>query len=1450
MRNRQGTSLISCFLSYLVTGAIIASGVMLGTARSAAAVTPGNCVVNIDFANYVCYGSPSDALRAATGNTLSSAVYGASGAQLATNATIRNEINTKAPNNPRILGVAYSDWQWSGNVLIITGSSGACQPDVHSQAVTLPTDWLDQLSSYTTFSNCYMDFSDGSGNYLTGPNDIMPDPSVYNGMGYVSDSSNDRARWVAVTGGPSDAALEKYCSTNNADGCSVNLGTKTDVPAAAPTPYQWDQFINPIGFSSPLPDGVAVVDKLANCNAPTATLMSTRSATVNYTYTIGLSASVGVDVLDIFKASFDASFSYAWGKAVTSSSTVTATVPAGKVGYVYWSADTQRVSGSVTVDFRSPRGNDYHSKWRRNISFTQPYSPSTGRPGQWNVYVTDMSAADQAACPATAPATPVSIVAKSPLPQPISTYVRPTTTGRPGQIKNVSNGLCLDVPAGNIYDGAPVTQYGCSSPGVSAPVWTIGRDGAIRVGDPNNNKCLDVTQSGTANGTKLQIWRCNGTGAQQWQWRNAPDGPLFNPQSGRCMDNPGQTTVVGIQQQIYDCNGQNAQRFKLADNMVLGSGGTMAGSSQGLIRSGITGKCLATHLNQAFQRNMAESATCHNSAEGQQWYLGADGSVRAQGYCLDVPGGGATIGLGLQIYDCNASPAQRWQYRPYNGGGGDLYNPNSGKCAVIPGGSTADGTQLQLGACDGGMSGRWQPLGATPISGPQPTTNPPNATGNKMLAGQRLDSGQSISSSSATLTMQSDGKLVVSAKVGSRLVQLWSAETSGHPGAYALMQSDGNLVIYKSDGGFLWNSATSSNPGAYAVIQDDGNLVVYKQGGGPTVAGSALWATGTNKVSATLTAGQRWNPGDWVDGDATKLIMQPDGNLVMYKESDGSVVWASTTQNNPGAYATMLADGKLVIYKAGGGPSVAGSVLWDTGTNGNFGAYAAADPFTGITPRLYVLSPAGQSPNPMTDRLLWDSQRGLATSSTPPPPSAPPAASGDKILAGQRLYSGTSIVSPSTKVTMQSDGNLVVLARVGPVSVRLWSSGTSGHPGAYADMQSDGNLVIYKSDGGFLWNSATSSNPGAYAVIQDDGNLVVYKQGGGPTVAGSALWATGTNKVSATLTAGQRWNPGDWTDTSTAKLIMQPDGNLVLYRKADGGTLWDSNTSNNPDAYATMQADGNLVIYKKNGGPSVSGSVLWATGTNGDSGAYAILKNDDRLWIISPSGQNLWNSVDGFITPGGSGGDTITPSSPSNLTVSGTTSSTVSLSWGASTDNVGVTGYDVFRGGAKIGTATGTTYTDSGLSASTPYTYTVKAKDAAGNMSPASNSATATTQASGGGGGTYPTTPCNGTNTSYNWTKGVNYLSTNTDGTKKVQFDFVMTSCVTGYVDVHYKINNGNQNDVRMTNVANTTNWQYTTTVPAGATVEYWFTYLKGTNPTNSVNADTPLPHYTYTAPS
>jgi chitodextrinase len=91
-------------------------------------------------------------------------------------------------------------------------------------------------------------------------------------------------------------------------------------------------------------------------------------------------------------------------------------------------------------------------------------------------------------------------------------------------------------------------------------------------------------------------------------------------------------------------------------------------------------------------------------------------------------------------------------------------------------------------------------------------------------------------------------------------------------------------------------------------------------------------------------------------------------------------------------------------------------------------------------------------------------------------------------------------------------------------------------------------------------------------------------------------------------------------------------------------------------------------------------------------------------------------------------GDTIVPNAPTALTAKAGSGASVDLSWTAATDNVGVTGYQIFRNGSKIAdTGPGTTYNDATTSPVTTYTYTVRAVDAAANVSTDSNTASVTT---------------------------------------------------------------------------------------------------------------------------
>ena len=158
-------------------------------------------------------------------------------------------------------------------------------------------------------------------------------------------------------------------------------------------------------------------------------------------------------------------------------------------------------------------------------------------------------------------------------------------------------------------------------------------------------------------------------------------------------------------------------------------------------------------------------------------------------------------------------------------------------------------------------------------------------------------------------------------------------------------------------------------------------------------------------------------------------------------------------------------------------------------------------------------------------------------------------------------------------------------------------------------------------------------------------------------------------------------------------------------------------TFNDPGATATDNVDGDI-----SANIVVTGSVNTQA-----AGTYTLNYN------VSDAAGNAAAQVSRTVNVNEPAGDTQAPTAPTNLTASNITETTASLSWNASTDNVGVTEYEVFSSGTSIGTVTSTGANITGLVANTTYSYTVRAKDAAGNSSAESNTATFTTPGGSGG---------------------------------------------------------------------------------------------------------------------
>jgi surface antigen len=210
--------------------------------------------------------------------------------------------------------------------------------------------------------------------------------------------------------------------------------------------------------------------------------------------------------------------------------------------------------------------------------------------------------------------------------------------------------------------------------------------------------------------------------------------------------------------------------------------------------------------------------------------------------------------------------------------------------------------------------------------------------GSQLTSGATMTSGQYLQSPNGqyTLHMQSsDGNLVEYNAAGQ---PLWDppppTPTGGHPGAYAVLQGDGNFVVYPAGGGTaLWASYTNT-PGDYLTLQNDGNLVIYTAGGG-----TALWAT----MSGSLTPSGR-NPGAGDNYASGQCTWYADNEAHLYtgvwlpSSLGNALTWATYAQQLGWTVAATPRIGSVIVFQPGAdNAGSVGHVAWVTAYYPNTG---------------------------------------------------------------------------------------------------------------------------------------------------------------------------------------------------------------------------------------------------------------------------------------------------------------------------------------------------------------------------------------------------------------------------------------------------------------------------------------------------------------------------------
>ena len=212
-------------------------------------------------------------------------------------------------------------------------------------------------------------------------------------------------------------------------------------------------------------------------------------------------------------------------------------------------------------------------------------------------------------------------------------------------------------------------------------------------------------------------------------------------------------------------------------------------------------------------------------------------------------------------------------------------------------------------------------------------------------------------------------------------------------------------------------------------------------------------------------------------------------------------------------------------------------------------------------------------------------------------------------------------------------------------------------------------------------------------------------------------------------------NGGGWTNTVNLSGQLQ-NGNVYVIANSSASTTIKNKAQLTETSVSSFNGNDAIGLFK-------GSALIDLIGNPNSSSTFAQDKTLQRKSTVSSPNTNYttteWtilakdtfsglgnHTIDGGTTPPPA--DTTAPSAPSNLTANTVTATSVNLNWNASTDNTAVTAYDVYKGATKLATVTSTNYSVNGLTAATNYTFSVKAKDAAGNISAASNTVGITTK--------------------------------------------------------------------------------------------------------------------------
>ncbi len=219
------------------------------------------------------------------------------------------------------------------------------------------------------------------------------------------------------------------------------------------------------------------------------------------------------------------------------------------------------------------------------------------------------------------------------------------------------------------------------------------------------------------------------------------------------------------------------------------------------------------------------------------------------------------------------------------------------------------------------------------------------------------------------------------------------------------------------------------------------------------------------------------------------------------------------------------------------------------------------------------------------------------------------------------------------------------------------------------------------------------------------------------TVRDNIAGGSGNNSDDAVITVNGTAGPFSVSSQNTATTYSGGTSQTITWNVA-GTTANGVNAANVDILWSTDS--GNTWTTLLSGTPNDGSQAVVIPNSSTNTGRIMVKGSNHIFFDV--------NNANITVNAGSGTSDTTPPTAPT-LAASGTTSTSTNLSWSGATDNVAVTGYDVYQGASLVGSTASTSYTVTSLTPSTTYSFTVKAKDAAGNNSVSSNTVSVTTLA-------------------------------------------------------------------------------------------------------------------------